>query len=109
MLDKNLIKMHQVLLGLFQGKMVLSLCRKGPPELYKALLMAAGGKLTKNDGDKHKDKSSRYLSLFFSLHFLAPPSPRSAPRRFSLSVSVIKAGRPMTQVPTPHPDMNSGS
>ena len=43
MLDKkNLIKMHRVLLGLFQGKMV-SLCRMGPPELYKALLMALEG------------------------------------------------------------------
>ncbi len=44
MLDKNLIKMHQVLLGLFQRKMLLSLCRIGPPELYKALLIAAEGR-----------------------------------------------------------------
>lgn len=43
MLDKNLIKMHQVLLGLFQEMMVLSLCGIGLPELYKELLMAAEG------------------------------------------------------------------
>lgn len=41
MLDKNLIKMQQVLPGLSQGKMLLSRCRIGLPELYKALLMAA--------------------------------------------------------------------
>lgn len=43
MLDNNLIKMHQVLLGLFQEMMVLSLCGIGLPELYKELSMAAEG------------------------------------------------------------------
>lgn len=53
------------------------------------------------------------LTIFLT-HFLLhpanpPPLSTTASSPFFLSVSMIKAGRPMTQVPTPHSDMNSGS
>lgn len=42
MLDKKLIKIHQVLLGLFQEKYdFIIVCGIRLPELYKALLMSA--------------------------------------------------------------------
>lgn len=86
MLDKKLIKIHQVLLGLFKGNTVLSSCRKGLPELHKALLMAAAESSRKMTKTNIKIKAVAISASFLAALPLLPLSTFSSSRFFFSTV-----------------------